>query len=83
MITVGSYYNEMILENIQQLDFNRWAFFIQVYIQFQKIVASVPLFKLFAEYFAFSLYLNIGFISSILKFPQQKSDFLVFCMCLW
>ena len=48
MIAVGSCYNEMIIENIQLLDFNRWAFFIQVSIWYQKIVASVPNFQTFS-----------------------------------
>ena len=37
----------MILKDVQQLNFNRRSFFIQLYILYQKIVASIPTFQIF------------------------------------
>ena len=54
--------NVMILKDIQQLDFHRWSFFIQVYIQQEKLLLLCPPLRSLVEYFALALYLIIVFI---------------------
>ena len=52
----------MILKDIQQLNFHRWSFFIQVYIQQEKLLLLCPPLRSLVEYLALALYLIIVFI---------------------